>query len=327
MDLVIVDYDCQALMAGQECIRKLPGLSGDMEVVSMEEIAMNEAGRGEGQREMSEGAAGNIDRCIFFTGLTGGIKKYHRELFVNHPQILSWVIVILDVAHESYKKQLLGQVDQAFAEADAYYDVVFDSADTLQETKRRCALPVKTQKRCLIVSKNRMLAQQVRDVMEGYLPSWETVSPEVTSVEEYRFADAVIVVGKKTQELAVPAPLSGLNRRSVWLERGFLVLEEREELAAEVKGVMNGCGWNISDYSQCLCSSDFRYERFYREIRDGKIEYSALVEHEDFVMWDIYGLPLVRKEYTRERIEAFLCENCCFAKIAERISAKKGGRV
>lgn len=322
MDLVIVDFDCQALTAGQERIRELLKLPEGTEVFFMEGGGLEER-----QWELPEGAAENIGRCVFLTGLTGGIKKYHRDLFANNPQILSWIIAILDVEYESYKKQFLGQVDQAFGESDAYYDVVFDSSDALRETGRRCALPVKTRRRCLIVSKNRKLAQRVKDVMEGYLPSWETAALEAASAEDYRFADAAVVVGEKTEELAVPAPIAGLNRRFVWLDRGFLVPEEREGLTAEVKEIMNGCGWNIADYSQCLYSSDFLYESLYREIRDGKIGYSALVEHEDFVMWDVYGLPLVRKEYTQERIAGFLDENCCFTRIAERISAKKGRRV
>lgn len=321
MDLVIADFDCQALTAGQERIREL------LKLPEAEVFFMEGGGLEERQWEMPESTAENIGRCIFLTGLTGGIKKYHRDLFANNPQILSWIIAVLDVEHESYKKQLLGQIDQAFCVLDVYYDVVFDSSDTLWNTQRRCTLPVKTCKRCLIVSKNLELAQQVRAVMEGYLPAWETVSPETVSAEAYRFADAVVVVGKEPEELGVPAPLAGLPRRFVWIDRGFLVPEEREGLTAEAKEIMNGCGWNIADYSQCLYSSDFLYESLYREIRDGKIGYSALVEHEDFVMWDVYGLPLVRKEYTQERIAGFLEKNCCFSRIAERISAKKRRRV
>lgn len=322
MDLVIVDFDCRALMAGRERIRELLGLAEAAEVVFMEN-----AGWEEKQWKMPGSVVKNSDRCVFLTCFTGGIKKYHRDLFVNNPQILSWIIAVLDVEHESYKKQFLGQADQAFGASDAYYEVVFDSSDTLRETRQRCTLPVKTQRRCLIVSKNQMLAQQVRDVLEGYLPSWEITAPEVTSAENYRFADAVIIVGEKPEELAVPAPLVGLARRFVWLNREFLSPEEREELRDAAGEIMNGRGWNIPDYSKCLYSSDFLYERLYRKIRDGEIGYSALVEHEDFVMWDVYGLPMVRKEYTQERIAGFLDENCCFARITEQVRAEKGRRV
>ncbi len=322
MDLVIVDFDCHALEAEKERIRELMGLSGDAEVIFMEDTDF----RGN-QWKIPESIAGNRDRCVFLTCLSGGIKKYHQDLFSGQPQIFSWIIAVLDVEHDGYKKQFLGQIDQAFGASDAHYDVVFDCCRTLEETKKRCAIPVKTRKRGLVVSKNRDLAKQVRDVVEGYLPLWETQASWLTLEEQYRFADAVIVAGRKPEELAVVAPPVGVTRRFVWINRGFLAMEEREELTDEAGETMNACGWNIPDYRKCLYCSEFLYEKLYREIRDGEIGYSALAEHESFVMWDSYGLPMVRAAYTEERIAGFLEENCCFARIAGRINAKKGRQV
>lgn len=313
MDFVIVDFGCQTLPADKACIKELLRLPKESEVLFMEESDWEE-------NQWRIPGDKNANRCVFLTCLTGGMKKYHRDMFLNNPQVLSWIIAVLDVEHESYKKQLLAQTDQAFYASDAYYDVVFDCSDTLQETGKLCALPAKTQKKCLIVSKEQTLAERVRDVMEGYLPLWETVSPIVTCAEDYRFADAVIVVGEKAEELAVSAPAVGLNRRYVWLNRRFLAPKEHAELLRTAGEIMNGCGWNIADYGRCLYSSDLEYEKLYWEIQNGEIGYSALREHEGFVMWDTYGLPSVRKDYTPERIDGFLKENCCFAKIKERIS-------
>lgn len=319
MDLVIVDFDCHALAAEKERVGELMGLSGDAEVIFMEEADFQEK-----QWKIPESIAENRDRCVFLTCLSGGIKKYHRELFSGQPQILSWIIAVLDVEHDGYKKQFLGQIDQAFSASDAYYDVVFDCSGTLEETKKRRALPAKTRKRCLVVSKNRDLANQVANVVEGYLPLWETQSVWLNWEEQYRLADAAIVVGRKAAELAVPAPLVGVARRFVWIDRGFLDAEEREELTDEAGEIMNGCGWNIPDYRKCLYCSELLYEKLYREIRDGEIGCSALAAHESFVMWDIYGLPMLREAYTEERIAGFLEENCCFARMAERMGTRKG---
>lgn len=322
MDLVIVDFDCHALAAQKERVGELLGLPGDAEVIFMEDADF------QGNRwKIPESIAGNRDRCVFLTCLSGGIKKYHQDLFSGQPQILSWIIAVLDVEYDGYKKQFLGQIDQAFGESDAHYDVVFDCSGTLEETKKRCALPVKTRKSCLVVSKNRELAKQVRDVVEGYLPLWEVQAVWPVSEEQYRFADAVIAAGMEVTELAVPAPSVGVTRRFVWIERGFLDAEEREELTDEVGETMNGCGWNIPDYRSCLYCSELLYEKLHREIRDGEIGYSALAAHESFVMWDGYGLPMVREAYTADRIAGFLEENCCFTRIAGRINAKRGRQV
>lgn len=321
MDLVIVDYDCRKITTDRARIKELLGLSEQSEAIFMEEAGW------EKKWEIPEDLGEEINRCVFLTCLTGGIKKYHQDLFTNNPRILSWIIAVLDVEHEGYKKQLITQIDQAFCSSDAYYDVVFDSSGTLQETGRHCTLPAKIKKRCLIVSRRQLLAEQARSVMEGYLESWETVSAAVTSAEEYRFADAVIVVGEKVEDLAVPAPVVGLSRCYVWLDRRFLAPREYEELTDAAGKIMNGCGWNISDYSSCLYGSDLGYEKLYQKIRNGEIGYSALREQEDFVMWDAYGLPAVRKDYTPERIAGFLEQNCCFVKLKDRISMKSGRRV
>lgn len=315
MDFVIVDFDCQSLLTEKARIRELLNLPEENEVIFWDE---------EGWEQRS---GEKISRCIFLTCFTGGIKKYHRDMFTGNPQISSWIIAVLDVEHESYKKQFLAQIDQSFCSSDAYYDVVFDCSDMLSETAKLCALPAKTQKRCLIVSKEQALAEQVREVMEKCLPLWEILSPVITSAEDYRFADAVIVVGEKAEDLAVPAPAVGLNRRYVWLNRLFLVPKEYEELTSEAEESMNSCRWNIADYDRCLYTSDLGYEKFYQEIQDGEIEYSALKEHERFVMWDQYGLPVQRKEYTPEHIAGFLKENCCFTRIAERISGHSSGEI
>lgn len=322
MDLVIVDYDCRKMPADQIRIWELLGLPEQSEMFFMEE-----AGWEEKHWIIPENFSDKINRCVFLTCFTGGVKKYHQDLFTNNPQILSWIISVLDVEHEGYKKQLLAQIDQAFRLSDAYYDVVFDSSDMLRETRKHCILPARTQKRCLVVSQKKELAERVRSVMEGYLESWEVVSTTVTSAEEYRFADAVIVAGEQVEDLAVPAPAAGLNRRYVWLNRRFLASEEYEELTDAAGEIMNGCGWNISDYRSCLYSSDFVYEKLYQDIMGGEIGYSALREHEDFVMWDAYGLPAVREDYTPEHIAVFLEQNCCFARLKERISMKSRRRI
>lgn len=315
MDFVIVDFDCQSLFTEKARIRELLNLSEENEV-----FFMDEEGRGKRSSE-------KISRCIFLTCLTGGIKKYHQDMFAGSPQISSWIIAVLNVEHESYKKQFLAQIDQAFYSSDTYYDVVFDCSDMLSETAKLCALPAKTQKSCLIVSKEQALAKQVREVMEICLPSWEILSPVIKSAEDYRFADAVMVVGDKAKELAVPAPAVGLNRRYVWLNRLFLVPKEYEELTRAAGESMNSCGWNIADYNKCLYTSNLEYEKLYQEIQKGEIGYSALSEYEQFVMWDQYGLPAQRKEYTPERIAGFLKENCCFTGIAERISRHSSGEI
>lgn len=322
MDLLIIDYDCRWQPADGARIKELLGLPEEGEVFFMEEADWEE-----NRWEIPGRIVENIDRCVLFTCFTGGVKKYHKDLFAHNPEILSWIISILDVEHESYKKQLLAGIDQAFRSSDAYYDVVFDSSGSLHETGKHCCMPVKTQKRCLIVSRSKALAEQVRTVMEKYLPLWETFSTTVTSTEEYRFADAVIVVGEKAEDLAVPAPVVGLNRRYVWLNRRFLAPGEYEELADVAGEIMNGCGWNISDYRRCLYCSDLMYEKLYQQIGNGEIGYSALREHEDFVMWDAYGLPAVREDYTPEHIAGFLEQNCCFGEIKKRIDRKSGRQV
>lgn len=325
MDFIIIDFDCQILLADKTRIKELLGLSKTCEVVSMEENGWEAD-----HWRISDEYAETINRCVFLTCFSGGIKKYHRELFANNPQITSWTVAVLDVEHGSYQKQYLSQIDQAFYALDTYYEVVFDCSETLQEVRKQCAFPAKTHKRCVIVSKNQVLAEKVRAVMEGYLPLWETAAIAVSTAEEYRFADAVMVVGEKAEDLAVLAPVTGLNRRYVWLDRSFPAGWEYDELAETAAEIMNGSGWNIADYTKCFYISNLEYEKFWQQIQSGVTGYSALKEHEEFVLWDVYGLPVVREDYTEENIESFLKENCCFAKIKERISGhlslNTGGR-
>lgn len=312
-DIIIIDYDCKTLSAERDKVRERLQLSGECSVFSMEEIYARD-----GQRQIADDGK-EPARGVFLTCLSGGLKKYHKDFFTENPQISSWIITILDVEHESYRNQFRALIDQTFYHLEAYYDVVFDCQDTLADTAKACAFPMKTQKRCIVISRNQALAQRVSAVLAGYLPKWETASVEISAQEDYRFADAVLIAGEKPEELEVPAPMSGLNRRYVWLEGGFYTQEEYEELSELVGKSMNGCGWNIADYADCFYVSILIYEELYQALQKEKIGCSALRGHEKFVMWDEYGLPLTREEYTPERTEAFLKDNCRLDKIAERM--------
>lgn len=310
MNLIIVDYDCAETVRRSEPAQKLP----DSRLVYLSERSGSEA--------VTEAAGENgRARVVLLTEMTAGLKSYHLELFRGSSGVSHWVVVILDLTRPAYKKQFIAQIDEAFAGTEAFYEVIFDDSGRLERTTKALSVPPKTDRRCVVVSasQNRPLIENAAKCLAGYLRGWKLGVPEKVSPEDYRYADAVLIAGEREADCAVAAPETGirLDRRLIWINQRFAAPHEKDEdFFLDLQSAVNESGWNLAGCEKRTYFSDISYEEYYSRLLRGEISASALRENDDFVMWDCYGLPLLKDEYSDEKVSAFLKENTCFEKIA-----------
>ena len=312
MDLLIVDYDCKLLIENNG----MEFRSQAIKVIYLDSELLSE------DLTINNSIMREVTRCVILTRFSGGVKKYHWDIISKNSMVKHWIISIIDLDQDIYKEQFLKQVDTLLFGPVVFYEVIFDTAKNFMQTKRVLDKPMKMKKKCMVISKNVQLAKNAADIFKRYLKEWEIEIPQIKSSDDYQYADAVLIVGEKGSECAVIAPKVGVRKRKIWINRRFLNKDEKEEMFEQLEQHMNANGWNIADYSDKTYFSDLLYEDFREKLYRNEISYLSLCEQEDFVVWDKYGLPLIREGYTEETVTDFLEKQTCFSKIANDFQYK-----
>lgn len=308
MKLLIIDADCRYLFPD---LSKLPERIhlDDCRVLNIEEA---DAGR---MKEI-RGKDDKWEKCIFFTQLSGGVKKYHRDFVLENSACRCWQFVVLDQEKPGYRSQLLGQADAVLSGLPVLYEIVFDSSDSLEKTAKTAGYLASEEKSCLIASRREILASQVRDVLGAWLPDWKISSCSEDFENAFRYQDSILVVGEQEEDFHILPPLAGAGRVFFWLEEAA-AQHQGSSWQEMLRQGLNDFGWNLADFHDCVFCSSLSYEEFARKLQEGRSSWLSLKEDPEFVMWDAYGLPVLASEYTEENISKFLEEHCCFSFIAE----------
>lgn len=312
MKLLIIDSDCRNLFRDVSLLPERVRLD-DCQVLPIEEADTDRL------REI-QGQNGKVEKCIFFTQLSGGLKQYHRNLVLNNGVCRCWLFVILDQEKFMYRSQLLRQVDDVFSPLPILYEVIFDQSDSLEETAKTAGYLAEGEKSCLIASCRERLADQVKNVLGTWLPDWTISSCGKDFQNAFRYRDRILVVGEREEDFHIPPPVVGADRVLFWLEENGVGYpgDRPRNMLQQVRQSLNDFGWDLADFDKCAFRSSLTYETFAQKVQEGSNSWLTLKEDPEFVMWDAYGLPVLTAGYTEENIGRFLEEHCCFSHIAER---------
>lgn len=309
MKLLIIDGDCRDLFLDLSLLPKRIHLD-DCQVLTIEEANADK------MKEIQQD--GKWEKCIFFTQLSGGVKKYHKDFVMKNSACRCWMLVVLDQDKPRLRSQLLEQLDDVFSQLPILYEVVFDRSDSLEETAKTAGYLAGAERACLVVSRNERLANQVVNVLGAWLPEWNLISCSGDFENAFRYRDGILMVGEQEEDFHVPHPLIGSGRVLFWLEENDAEHQGRNRKALQqLRQSLNDFGWDLADFEQCAFCSSLAYETFAQRIQEGSNSWLSLREDPEFVMWDAYGLPMLASEYTEKNIRQFLEEHCCFPCIAE----------
>lgn len=299
MNVVIIDSDCKKHFPEEETVKALL-LDRECQVyyLTPAQLPQVEAGC----------------RCVLLSAMNSGLKKYHRDLIMNNPQVRCWVISIVDVPFKSEQSQLVDSISTTLAEGKVPYSILFDDAKTLTDTAAVCAKPVNPRKTCLVVSENSPLAEQCCQVLAPRLDGWDVVHISDEPEEHYDGADVILAVGSTKGDFRLPAPKYGMGRMYAWVESKGKDDGDGRRMAYET---LADQGWSLSSIGNTYTSS-LDLESYAWQVDSREVSASTLSNDDNFVIWDAYGLPLRSRDYSDEVIREFLDRLCCFGKLAER---------
>ncbi len=297
MNVLIVDSNYKGLLPQEEVLKKMVDPQCSVSYLSASSPPVLETGC----------------RGILISNMTYGVKAYQRELILSNPQVRCWVIVALDIQFASEQDQLVDSVNTALADCKAPYCLLFDDSKTLAKTAGICALPVNLKKKCLVVSASQSLAQKCRDVISMYLEGWEVVAASENAEQQYGNADIILAVGEKESDYCLPAPKYGMGKQFAWIGKEFEGADKRDMIYR----TLTKAGWNLCS-ARNVYSGSLDFEEYSWQFTHQEISISTLKSDENFAIWDIYGLPLLNRDYTEPVIRSFLERMCCFGDLTER---------
>lgn len=309
MNLVFLDYDISHHMV--EKINELYDKRKDVSVYSLKEGLP------------ADFHADDPVRGVVLTVLQSGWMKYHSEIAEHYPFVSHWIFCVVGMSGNALKKTVASQFWANIAN-DTYCELIFDD-ESLSNLNEKLKLPIKSKKKCLVLSLNAELSKDVRNVLQDYLPEWEVVDSS-DSKPDYSLCDSVFVVGNKFDEMTVAKPENHSALVCFWINKPYFTSEM--EMAAEkvlLGKCLNEAGWNIGDYSSLVYFSSLHHEQVWQQICKEEITPTALLSDPLFVLWDDYGLPQVQSALEDEDFRSFLASHTVLQMMADRFCSKKRG--
>lgn len=248
-------------------------------------------------------------RCILISAMSSGVKKQHRDLFQKYTNVSSWVITVVDVSLKGEQNQLTDNLDSILTNCKIPYTLVFEKSE-LYQTAQLCKQPVKQKKTCLIRSCNEQLADKLAQMLALRLRDWNITINE----DDYDGANAIVLAGSSVKDYQIPAPKYGMGRAYVWIAQNY---PRRKRIRSEVCSELENRGWSLHNPAR-IFESDLMLESYAYRLETGDIDCTTLANDEHFVLCDMYGLPLLSRDYTKEQIDDTLNSFCCFARMSEQ---------
>lgn len=312
MNLVIMDLDC-AYNYTPEKISKLLG-GGDVKIYQLDGIKLDDKNmRFERLFGLPENA--KVDKAVFITYMSSGLMRYQTSLLKDNPNVSFWVISIVDVENTVYREQFLNRYDAELNGKNIRYEIIFDkSSEAFCETAKTLNREIPLERTCLVVSAGDLeYTQSIAEIVKRKKPDWSVITNPEDLQTMYKYADKILIVGRTPEDFLVTPVSYRTDRVYLWVEKTIGAnKDELTELIYDIQESMESSGWRLSKYKDKTLCVIPAYEKILCDIIDGEIGIEALATLDDFVMWDVHGLPALVSEYTDyEKAEAFLNEQCC----------------
>lgn len=325
MNLILVDEDAAGLFSEEILKERLHDCGAEIKFLNIRHLTDSQYCL---EILPGEEIGNRYEKCIFLTKFESGMLDYHVRIVEENHSFGKWFFVILDTSYQSYRTQFSAQIDEYFMDRDIFYKVLFDRSATLEETRKLCQTKIGSGKICVIVSRgDSELAEKARRAVGSLFPDWELIVSKETCPEACEFADRILLAGRRAEDFCLPPVDSGKGRVKIWIDDPMIgcTKQEIKEKKEDIRRQMNLAGWNLAEIDSCSFYGDLDNEIQYSRLLQKELSVPALVIDESFVMWDDYGIPFQRADYTEEKICLFLKKVCGMRRLLEQNKGERDG--
>lgn len=265
-------------------------------------------------------ALGETGRVVYILSLLSGGLRYQVEFIRNNPGVAQWLIVAF-----TESSLTIGRFRDMISDARVPVRVIRADWGKMDEIKKSLrAIPEIRPNTCLIYSKRPFTGKRTAAILlQQHCPGWKF---ETCDGDESVLGDRcvgvsrVLVMGRSIQDfsLAKPEildtpPLFLYNKADENLQH-FL---QPEWLWNSVRVVLGTREWRFPEEFPDFFVGSMLYERWNHTASPEDVE--SLRLDDEFVMWDSWGLPVCREEYSADSIRSFLKRFTILEALAARI--------
>lgn len=279
-------------------------------------------------QEVLELSSGNIpaegaceDTVLLITTMPSGWLNYHQVFFDRfRHSVTQWIVLLLN--ENPYVRSHL----ETFMRVEGSRLHIFatnpenpDFPHIEQQIRKFCRI---RQKKVLLYSRRPNCGKEtLKTLLQAYLPGWEfEITDQVPAVQAISNSNAahVLIAGKdlKDFEVSVPSEVQPLYVLTMpdknvqqYLDRASLP----RKLCLTVSRYQSLTETQAADR---LFFVSPLYELWHNEKIDPRLD-------ERFLMWDAFGLPETRVQYTKENISAFLSQFEEGKHLAQKLRGKR----
>lgn len=257
-------------------------------------------------------------RCIYFIKMEDSGLKYQIDFIKNTDKVMQWLVVLVDEKDVSeHKKNVavsnfrtnIGKFDKDFSVICCTTEQMNEHIDSELQTLNR-----KKSNIVLIASANSFVGRKTtKQALECIYPNMliDAKCDANDFEEKSKYAKHIVIVGNEIRDFILPCPDDTLHRVTLLYNKADeapinLVYFQKTQRA--VISEMNKNGWDLPlDFKRFFIGS-MLYDIFYQELQSKKDEWNVFKMNTNYYMWDKYGLPCPKEQYTQDNINSFLSE-------------------
>lgn len=265
---------------------------------------------------------GTRDRVYYFLSLMSGGLKYQTDFIAQNREVTQWVLVAATDNPWAVDGFL-----STLAAVDAAIQAVTAGGKSVTQLKREIASRARIHaKTCLIYAKRAGVGKRTAAALlkEKLCPQWtfqQCDGSEENFRQECQEMNRVIIMGNSLQDFSLCRP-ELLNVNPIFLyhrcDEAVQLCLRPEALWNEIRTVLAARDWMFPESYPDFYVGSALYESWAMECESGDM--GSLSLQECFVMWDRFGLPVAKEEYTAERVRSFLAQFSALRKISSRLN-------
>ena len=267
---------------------------------------------------------GERNRVYYILSLTAGGLQYQYELLKKNSSVAQWILLIRQNQRApiwAFERQL-----ESLKSSIHMIRTVGKSDSQIKEELRSIALI--RERSCLVYSKRSGIGKKtaVELLQKKLCPDWEF---EICEGPEEKFRECcagmsrVLIMGCSIQDFSLSKP-EQMKTPPIFLyhrcDEQVQTCLRPDILWERIRDVLSAREWEFSSHYSDFYVGSAPYENWALEMEAGGGVHSLALS-DSFVMWDNFGLPLLREQYTDQNIRDFLSDFHSFRDIRNHLQA------
>ncbi len=243
------------------------------------------------------------DVIVYVTSMPAGLLKYHDDFFEYHKNKAGkWIVILVNDDKVTFNQLKIGFSSVGTSVDILLWSYVKDDKEIFNRIKS--SMKINNQKVLIYSIRPCCGKKTLAQVLSSSLNEWEFQVAEENSTEDYisqTDARYIIIVGRTMEDFNVHIP-EGRSPIYVFTmpDENIQAYLKKDELPQVlVKYVPEHLEWTPAQAQKYFFFISPLYELWRINNVDPTLD-------NNFVMWDEYGLPMMRSEYTCSNVRKFL---------------------